>query len=316
MSFSSVRGLLRFSALAPLSMLGGCDWALIDPQGAVGLENRSVLLWATLLMLIVVIPVIGMTLAFAWRYRASNEAAEYLPDWHHSSKIEVVVWLVPTLIVAALATICWHTTHTLDPYKPLESKAKPVEVQVVALDWKWLFIYPEYHVATVNQLAIPAGRPVNFKITSASVMNSFFIPKLGSQVYAMAGMETKLHLIADRPGTFEGFSANFSGNGFSDMKFDTLAMNDADFAKWISKAQANSGALSMADYHKLAQPSERVAVQYFGSVDPRLYSSVLMQQMHGMGSGTADCGDIKSVKVAMNDQRQAVQGHAARSHQE
>ncbi|PTQ13598.1 ubiquinol oxidase subunit II [Sphingomonas oleivorans] len=279
MHIPGFHGLRRLSALTPLMLLNGCGWSILDPHGPIGIENRSVILWATLLMLIVVIPVIALTIFFAWRYRASNTAADYAPDWSHSNLIEVVIWTVPALIVAALAVIAWNTSHSLDPYRPIESEAKPVEVQVVALDWKWLFIYPEYHVATVNELAVPVGRPVNFKITSATVMNSFFIPRLGSQVYAMAGMQTKLHLVADRPGTYEGISANYSGEGFSDMKFSTVALDDAGFARWVEKTKAAPAALRLADYQTLAKPSERDPVRYFGSVDPHLYQAILSQNV-------------------------------------
>lgn len=268
----------RLTWLAPMTMLGGCSWDLFDPQGSIGVENLHTTLWATLLMLIVVIPVIIMVLAFAWRYRSTNLAADYAPEWSHSNKIEVVIWLVPALIVASLAVIAYRTTHELDPYRPIASAQKPVEVEVVALDWKWLFIYPEYGVASVNQLAMPVGRPVHFKITSSSVMNSFFVPKLGSQVYAMAGMQTQLSLIADKPGTFNGISANFSGDGFADMRFKAVATDEAGFQNWVAKAKAGP-ALDSGSYSLLAKPSENDAVRTFGTVDPKLFGAILMQKV-------------------------------------
>jgi len=199
-------------------LLGGCNMEILSPKGDIGIQEKTLLLTATGLMLIVVIPVLIMIVAFAWKYRASNTKADYQPKWAHSTAIEAVVWTVPCIIVAILAVITWRSTHALDPYKPLVSEHKPVTIEVVSLDWKWLFIYPEYDIATVNEIAFPVDVPVNFRITSASVMNSFFIPQLGSQIYSMAGMETKLHLNAREIGTYAGISANYSGGGFSGMR--------------------------------------------------------------------------------------------------
>lgn len=217
---------LKWLSLAPALLLGGCDMTLFNPKGQVGMDERTLIITATLLMLIVVIPVIVMTLAFAWKYRASNTQAEYKPDWHHSNRIEAVVWLVPCVIIAILGWITWESTHKLDPYRPLDSEVKPVTIQAVSLDWKWLFIYPEQGIATVNEIAFPKDTPVNFQITSDSVMNSFFIPQLGSQIYSMAGMMTKLHLIANEEGVFDGISANYSGGGFSGMRFKAIATSE------------------------------------------------------------------------------------------
>lgn len=220
---------LKWLSLAPALLLGGCDMTLFNPKGQVGMDERTLIITATLLMLIVVIPVIVMTLAFAWKYRASNTQAEYKPDWHHSNRIEAVVWLVPCVIIAILGWITWESTHKLDPYRPLDSEVKPVTIQAVSLDWKWLFIYPEQGIATVNEIAFPKDTPVNFQITSDSVMNSFFIPQLGSQIYSMAGMMTKLHLIANEEGVFDGISANYSGGGFSGMRFKAIATSEQGF---------------------------------------------------------------------------------------
>ena len=208
----------RLWRLLPLwasTLLGGCSFTVLDPKGQIGADERSIIVTATGLMLIVVVPVIVLTLAFAWRYRASNKASVYAPDWAHSTRIEAVVWSVPCAIVAALAVLAWTSSHKLDPYRPIASTAKPITIEVVSLDWKWLFIYPGLHMATVNQIAFPVNVPVNFHITSGSVMNSFFIPQLGGQVYAMAGMQTQLHLIADAAGSYDGISGNYSGAGFS-----------------------------------------------------------------------------------------------------
>lgn len=191
--------------LAPvvIALLSGCQGGILDPKGQIAAEQKSLILTATALMLLVVIPVIVMTLVFAWKYRAGNKEAAYEPKWSHSTKIEVVVWLIPCIIIAFLATLTWKSTHKLDPYRPLESDKKAIQVQVVALNWKWLFIYPEQQIASVNELVFPADTPVSFKITSDAAMNSFFIPQLGGQIYAMAGMQTQLHLIANEPGTYK-----------------------------------------------------------------------------------------------------------------
>src|ERR1700677_3810878 len=199
-------------AVAWLAMLvlSGCTQGVLDPKGSVGAAEKSLIVTSTWVMLIVVVPVIALTLYFAWKYRASNRGAAYAPNWSHSTVIEVVIWTVPTLIILYLGVLTWRTTHELDPYRPLESKVKPINVEVVALDWKWLFIYPDLGIATVNQVEFPVGTPVNFTITSDSVMDSFFIPQLGGQIYAMAGMQTRLHLVANEAGNYAGESANFS----------------------------------------------------------------------------------------------------------
>jgi cytochrome o ubiquinol oxidase subunit 2 len=264
--------------------LSGCNMSVLDPKGQIGADEKTLIIVATLLMLLVVIPVIAMTLFFAWKYRASNTSATYAPNWSHSTKIEVVVWAVPCAIILALGIITWNTSHSLDPYKPLEpvagaSAVKPIEVEVVALDWKWLFIYPEQRIASVNELAFPAGTPVHFKITSDSVMNAFFIPQLGSQVYAMAGMQTHVNLVADTPGAYDGMSANFSGPGFSDMKFVAKVTSQADFDAWVKTAQVSKRALTFDAYNELAKPTEKTPVAYFSNVEPLLYATVLDKYM-------------------------------------
>jgi cytochrome o ubiquinol oxidase subunit II len=272
--------------------LGGCKLTLFDPAGQVGLDEKNLILTSTALMLIVVVPVIVLTLVFAFHYRASNKHAKYAPEWTHSTRIEAIVWSIPCLIVVAMGVIAWQSTHALDPYKPLASKARPIVIDVVALDWKWLFIYPEQRIATVNQVAFPAGVPVEFHITSDSVMNSFFIPQLGSQIYAMAGMETKLHLIADRPGRYDGISANFSGSGFSGMKFQAIAGTPKDFAAWVATVKRAPHSLDGAAYAQLAKPSENHPVEYFSAADPGQFRAVLDKYRsgdsgHGLSPHTA-----------------------------
>lgn len=253
--------------------------ALLDPKGAIGVEQKSLILTATWLMLIVVVPVIIMTFLFAWKYRASNKNATYAPNWAHSNKIEFVVWTIPCIIILILGTLTWTTTHKLDPRTPLVSDTKPLVIEVVSLDWKWLFIYPEQGIATVNEIAFPANVPVQFKVTSGSVMNSFFIPQLGSQIYAMAGMQNQVHLIANEEGIYKGISANFSGKGFSGMKFNAYATSAEKFTQWIDKVKSSQKQLQWADYEQLAKPGENSPVDYFSSVKPELYQDIINKFM-------------------------------------
>ncbi len=240
---------------------------------------------------------------FAWRYRAGNTNARYSPTWSHSTKIEVVVWTIPILIVATLAALIWRTTHALDPYRPLTSQVPPINVEVVALDWKRLFIYPDYGIATVSSLTVPVGAPINFRLTSASMMNSFFIPQLGSQIYAMAGMQTKLHLIADAPGTYAGRSSAFSGPGFSDMRFDTVAVPQAAFESWVQSARTAfaTQVLDDATYRALARPSVKAPPALYGRVSPGLFDSIVDAFMAGRMS-----------KLAFNDALCTVDGPLSR----
>jgi cytochrome o ubiquinol oxidase subunit II len=271
-----------FISASLMLLLSGCsNLDILNPKGSVGLAERDLIATSTWAMLIVVVPVIALTLWFAWRYRASNKNAEYKPGWTHSTGIEVAVWTIPTLIILFLAVLTWKSTHELDPYRPLESQVKPINVEVVALDWKWLFIYPDLGIASVNQLAIPVGTPVNFRITSDTVMNSFFIPQLGGQIYAMAGMQTRLHLIADHTGDYAGLAANFSGKGFSDMKFRTLATSPEDFNAWVAKVRASSDRLDMDRYHAVSEPSEKDPVRYFSTVDPKLFNNIIARYNNG-----------------------------------
>ncbi|PYE28058.1 cytochrome bo3 quinol oxidase subunit 2 [Paraburkholderia silvatlantica] len=281
------------AAGAPLLLVSGCNMALLAPKGDIGVQEKNLILISLGLMLLVVIPVIALTLWFAWRYRASSTNATYAPRWSHSTAIEVVVWTIPCVIVLTLAVLIWRTTHSLDPYRPIESQTKPVRVDVVALNWKWLFIYPDYGVASVNQLAIPVDTPVEFNLTAESLMNSFFIPQLGSQVYAMPAMQTKLHLIANEPGIYAGRSAAFSGPGFSDMHFETLATSRAEFDAWIAQAKASPAMLSRAAYERLALPGEKTPVTLYSNVAPGLFDGVVGKYMRDV-HGNPICGTVPS----------------------
>lgn len=276
--------------LALCLFLAGCSSALLDPKGQIGAEQRTLILTAFGLMLIVVIPVIVMTLLFGWRYRRSNSLAKYTPDWAHSNVIEAVVWLVPCAIIAVLALLTWKTSHTLDPHKPLESDVAPIEIQAVALDWKWLFIYPEQGIASVNEVAFPVDTPVRFRVSSGSVMNAFFIPHLGSQIYAMAGMDNDVHLIANEIGSYPGRSTNYSGAGFSGMTFEAKVTTPADFDAWVETVRGAPQTLTYPEgYEALAEPSESNPVEYFSAISPSLYESILKSfhtgSEHDMGGG-------------------------------
>lgn len=296
--------LRRLLPLAPALFLSGCTLDLLDPRGPVGLQNRNVILIELGVMLCIVIPVIMMTLFFAWKYRESNTSAEYLPNWDHSTKIEFFVWGIPAVVIVILGAIAIWTSYTLDPYRPLHSAEaagrKPLNVEVVALDWKWLFIYPDQGIATVNQLAVPVNTPINFRITSDAVMTSFFIPRLGSQVYAMAGMQTQLHLMASAPGDYLGEAAHYTGRGFSDMKFRTLAMSDDDFNQWVDKVKGASDSLDSADYPQVAAPQEAAPVKYFAHVQPNLFDTIVAKYNNGMVIDKST-GQVMHMQSAMSD---------------
>ncbi len=265
-------------------LLAGCNMVVMAPSGDIAVQQRDLIIVSTVLMLLIIVPVIFLTLFFAWRYRQSNTQATYDPEWHHSTRLEVVIWSAPLAIIIALGAVTWISTHQLDPYRPLDridaertipADTKPLNVEVVALDWKWLFIYPDLGIATVNELAAPVDTPINFKITASSVMNSFYIPALAGQIYAMPGMETKLHAVINHPGEFEGFSANYSGPGFSGMHFKFHGLSQADFDQWVQNAKTQGTALNRDAYLKLEKPSQREPVRYYASFDDGLYGAIL-----------------------------------------
>ncbi len=270
--YSILIGLLSLSAVP---LLAGCSAiVLFDPKGPVGEAERFVITAAIALMLIVVIPVFIMAIWFPLRYRASNTKSTYLPKWSYSAKIDFVMWAVPVAIVTVLAILAWTYTHSLDPYKPIHSAEKPINIEAVSLDWKWLFIYPDQNIATVNQITFPVNVPVSFKLTSDTVMTSFFIPQLGSQIYAMAGMQTRLHLLANTPGTYAGQNQQLSGRGYADMHFKANAVSRAEFDAWLEKVRQSKELLDLDRYEKLAQPSV-APVSYFSSVRPDLFGYIL-----------------------------------------
>ncbi len=271
MTFNRRRSVPVLALALPLA---GCD-GVLDPHGPVGVSERLILINSVAIMLVIVIPVIVATLGFAWWFRASNHRATYRPYWSFSGQLELIVWAIPALVITFLGGIAWFGSHALDPFRPLESKTPPVEVEVVSLDWKWLFIYPNDGVASVNQLGIPTGVPVHFRLTSSGVMNSFFVPQLGSQIYTMAGMTSQLSLQADQPGDYPGLSAQFSGDGFSDMRFVVHALSPDDYAKWIASAKAGGKALDMTAYAALARQSSHLQAATYHSVDPKLFDAIV-----------------------------------------
>jgi len=254
------------SILLGCMMLASCREGVLDPQGPVGQAERVILGDATAIMLAVVIPVIVLALVFAWWFRAGNRRATYRPEWDYSGRIELIIWAIPALVILFLGGIAWISSHELDPPKPLESAKSALEVEVVSLDWRWLFVYPHEHIATVNYLVVPTGVPVHFRLTSTSVMNSFFIPQLGSQIYTMPGMTTQLNLQADKPGIYEGLSAQFSGPGFSDMRFTLRAESGEGFAAWLAQVRAESGVLNEPVLAQLVRPTRAAGELTYGSV--------------------------------------------------
>lgn len=279
MNFKRI-GLLLIAFLT----LSGCDLVLFNPAGDVAKQQGDLIIYATILMLIVILPVMGLTIFFAIKYRKDNQKASYDPEWDHSVSLEIVVWSVPLAIIICLAGLTWVATHRLEPYndlrrisaeKPVDPTVEPLQVQVVALDWKWMFIYPEQGIATVNEAAVVVDRPVEWKLTSNTVKNAFYIPEMAGMIYAMAGMETELNAVMNAPGTFEGFSANYSGNGFSQMRFDFHAFDEGGFDAWVEQVREGSPPLTDAAFEALSQPSIDHEVTYFAGIEDDLWRRIL-----------------------------------------
>jgi cytochrome o ubiquinol oxidase subunit 2 len=267
-------GVLAVVLVAAMA-LGGCSQGVLDPHGPIASAERQILINSLGIMLAIVIPTIVATLGVAWWFRSSNRRATYLPDFEYSGRLELLVWSIPAMTVLLVGGVAWVGAHDLDPRKPISSTAKPVTIQVVSLDWKWLFIYPEQGIASVNHLTVPVGTPLSFELTSSGVMNSFFVPQLGSQIYTMSGMVTRLQLQADHPGSYPGLSANYSGEGFADMRFTVDAVPAAQFAQWVTAARNSGPALDAASYADLAKPSRAVAPSTYRSVTSGLFQKIL-----------------------------------------
>ncbi len=261
--------------------LGAHNIAVLNPKGTIADQQRQLMTTAVLLMAVVVVPVFALAFGIAWRYRAGNTKAKYSPDLAGNRWAETVWWLVPIAIICALAVITWQSSHDLDPFKPLASKAQPVHIQVIALDWKWLFIYPEQHIATVNFVQFPVNTPVDFDITADAPMNSLWIPQLAGQIYAMPGMSTQLHLMAGEAGDYRGSTANISGDGYAGMVFTARASTQADFDTWVASTQKSPSHLTLAGYNDLAKPTKNVppAFYAFPASSAGLYTTTIMKYM-------------------------------------
>jgi cytochrome o ubiquinol oxidase subunit II len=287
-----VRSEMRYLPLAILTIgvaaLGGCAEGALDPKGPVAFAEREILFNSLGIMLAIVIPTILATLGVAFWFRASNARANYRPNFRYSGRLEMLVWSIPLMTVFLVGGVAWIGSHDLDPPRPIASTEKPLRVQVASLDWKWLFIYPEEGVASVNQLTVPVGTPVSFELTSSGVMNSFSVPQLAGQIYTMAGMMTRLNMRADYPGTYRGMSANFSGDGFADMHFDVAAVPPERFAQWVASTRSAGPALDAQAYADLVKPSKAVAPFTYRSIAPGLFASILSAglQPHGGHSVT------------------------------
>jgi cytochrome o ubiquinol oxidase subunit II len=285
------RALIALGLLASAAGLQGCTAGILDPRGPVGRSENVILFDSLAIMLAIVIPTIAAALVFAWWFRADNPRARYMPDWTYSGRIELVVWSIPLLTITFLGGLIWTGSRDLDPARPIASKAAPLNVQVVSLDWKWLFIYPDQGVAAVNTLVVPAGTPVHFTLTSASVMNTFFVPQLGSMIYTMNGMADNLWLQADKPGVYWGQSSHFSGDGFSDMHFNVNAVSPGDFGAWIARTKAAGPMLDGDGYRRLEQQSRNVQPFTYRSAQPNLFQDIVMQKLPpGSGPGAGPSG--------------------------
>lgn len=321
----------RSAVLLSTLALAGCDMVVMSPSGDIAAQQRDLIVVSTVLMLIIIVPVLFLTLFFAWRYRQSNTAAKYDPEWHHSTGLEVVIWSAPLAIIIALGAITWISTHKLDPYRPLDridadrpvpADTKPLTVEVVALDWKWLFFYPDYGIATVNEMAAPVDVPINFKLTASSVMNSFYVPALAGMIYTMPGMQTKLHAVINKPGEYEGLSSNYSGDGFSHMRFKFHGLDQAGFDQWVARVKSNGTMLNRDAYLKLEKPSTKEPVRYFSSVEDGLYEAVLnmcvrngqmcmkdMMHIDMMGGGGVESHENRA-KLEHDNRHAGETGHA------
>lgn len=295
---------IGLASLCAAALFGGCSQIpLLDPKGPIGDGERIVIIAAFVLMLIVVIPVFILSHWFSWKYRASNTKATYSPKWSYSLKIDLAMWGVPIAIVMALGVVSWWGTHSLDPYKPVASGVKPISIEVVSLDWKWLFIYPDHDIAVVNRLVFPARTPLSFRITSDTVLASFFIPQLGSQIYAMAGRQSRLHLQANEPGTYAGQNQQFSGRGYADMNFKAVAVSPEQFEAWVQKTRTSPNKLDQARYDELAKPSVGHAVMYFSAVEPGLFDRIIGKYRPAVvspGSSNKEVGSAR-IKTALRE---------------
>lgn len=279
-----IRWATRLPVVALPALLGGCDMVVMNPAGDIAVQQRDLILFSTGVMLLIIVPVMVLTVVFARKYRRGNSDKTYDPKFDHSTTLELVIWACPLLIIIALSAVTWTSTHLLDPFRPLErlgpgrpvpAGTKPLEVQAIALDWKWLFVYPDLGIATVNELALPVDVPVHFSITSTDQFNTLYVPTLAGMVYAMPTMKSELNAVINKPVTSEGYSGNYTGRGYSDMRFKFYGQTPADFARWVADIKAGGGALQTANYIALAKPSEKVPVMRFASVQSGLFDRIV-----------------------------------------
>ncbi|WP_377157217.1 ubiquinol oxidase subunit II [Roseateles sp. UC29_93] len=313
-----IRSLARLGLLALALPLTACNMVVMKPSGDIANQQAQLIVASTLLMLLIIVPVIILTLVFAFRYRASNTQATYSPEWDHSTRLELIIWGAPLLIIIALGAMTWISTHKLDPFRPLErldaqraipAGVEPLNVEVVALDWKWLFIYPDQGVATVNELVAPVDRPIHFKISSSTVMNAFYVPAMAGMIYAMPGMQSQLHAVINKPGVYDGFSANFSGDGFSHMRFKFHGLSNDEFAAWVERNKADGVALTKELYLDLEKPSERQPVRRYSSVAPGLFDAVVNRCV----DGSKMCmGQMMAIDAAGGGGKGAIDGLASK----
>ncbi|MBN2973208.1 ubiquinol oxidase subunit II [Roseomonas aeriglobus] len=277
------RRLTAMALLPALAVLAACNKQVLDPAGDIALQQRDIIYISTALMLVIIVPVMALICVFAWRYRKGNKDATYDPDFHHSTSLELVIWSAPLLIIICLGALTWWSTHLLDPFRPVnrisatkavDPTVKPLDIQVVSLDWKWLFIYPEQGIATVNELALPVDRPVRFHLTSSNMMNTFYAPTLAGMIYTMPGMRSTLHAVLNKPGKFEGMSANYSGAGFSDMRFTLYGVNARAFDAWVGRVKGAPMTLDTPTYLEIEKPTDKVPPMYFARVQPGLFDRV------------------------------------------
>ncbi len=310
--------LARLGLLSLALPLTACNMVVMKPSGDIANQQAQLIVASTLLMMLIIVPVIILTLMFAWRYRESNKEATYSPEWDHSTRLELIIWGAPLLIIIALGAMTWISTHKLDPYRPLErldaerpvpAGVQPLVVQVVALDWKWLFLYPEQGIATVNELAAPVDRPILFKITSSTVMNAFYVPAMSGMIYAMPGMQSQLNAVINKPGTYDGFSANFSGDGFSHMRFKFHGLSNDEFSAWVDRNKADGVELSRDLYQTLEKPSEKEPVRRFASVTPGLFDAIVNRCV----DGSKMCmGQMMAIDAAGGGGKGAINGLASK----
>ncbi len=276
---SAGAGVVLSGLIATMLYLRHTTVAVLEPRGIIAHQERSLLFFGLIISLVIVIPVFGLTFFIVWKYRESNTKATYSPDFDHSRIAETIWWVVPSILIVIISVVTWNSSHSLDPFRPIASAVPPITIQVVALDWKWLFIYPEQHIASVNMVQFPVNTPVNFVITSDAPMNSFWIPQLGGQIYAMPGMSTSLHLSASQTGSFRGSTANISGRGFADMVFTAKASTDLAFKQWVNDAKQSVDRLTFATYNQLAKPSSGHQVAYYSSDQLGLFDTVVLKYM-------------------------------------